>query len=156
MGHTYEWLLPVSDKCTSQEGSVKTCVKESNIFLFAFIFLGNFFCTKYHFNFLKLFMAPLILKIILINLFLFLLNSKHKYLDWRLSNRFFKTFHILLHLFNCLHCFERKLMTKTTDLNFISSIVKAISNSLERLKTFSYLKENISYNGVISSRNSLF
>ena len=81
MGHTYEWLLPVSDKCTSQEGRVKTCVKESNIFLFAFIFLGNLFCTKYHFDFLKLGMAPLILKIILINLFLFLLNSKHKYLD---------------------------------------------------------------------------
>ena len=156
MGHTYKWLLPVSDKWKSQEVSVKTCVKESNIFLFAFIFLGNLFCTKYHFNFLKLGMVPLILKIILINLFLFLLNSKHKYLDWRLYNRFFKTFHILLHLFNCLDCFERKLMTKTTDLNFISSIVKAISNSLKRLKTFSYLKENISYNGVISSRNSLF
>ena len=47
-------------------------------------------------------------------------------------------------------------MTKTTDLNFISNNVKGIPNSLKRLKTFSFLKENISYNGVISSRNSFF
>ena len=40
-------------------------------------------------------------------------------------------------------------MTKTTDNNFISNNVKGIENSLKRLKTFNYLKENISSNGVL-------
>ena len=34
------------------------------------------------------------------------------------------------------------------DINFISNNVKGIQNSLIRLKTFNYLKENMSYNGV--------
>ena len=40
-------------------------------------------------------------------------------------------------------------MTKTTNNNFISNNVKGIENSLKRLKTFNYLKENISSNGVL-------
>ena len=40
-------------------------------------------------------------------------------------------------------------MTKTTNNYFISNNVKGIENSLKRLKTFNYLKENISSNGVL-------
>ena len=40
-------------------------------------------------------------------------------------------------------------MTKTKDINFISNNVKGFQNSLKRLKIFNYLKENISFNGVL-------
>ena len=40
-------------------------------------------------------------------------------------------------------------MIKTTGIFFISSNFKGIQNSLERLKIFNYLKENISCNGVL-------
>ena len=58
-------------------------------------------------------------------------------------------FHILLHHFNCPDCLETKIMTKTTDINFISNNVKGIQKSLKRLKIFTYLKENMSYNGAL-------
>ena len=63
--HTSEWLLPVCGKCTSQESCVKIYVKESSLFLDVFAFLGNPFCTTFYFEFLKLRIAPLMLKIIL-------------------------------------------------------------------------------------------
>ena len=71
-----------------------------------------------------------------------------------LCNRFFKTFHlyisrILLHLFNSVDCLETKIMTKAMDINFISNNVKVFQNSLKRLKIFNYLKENLSYNGLL-------
>ena len=40
-------------------------------------------------------------------------------------------------------------MTKTTNNYFISNNVKGIENSLKRLKTFNYFKENISSHGVL-------
>ena len=46
-------------------------------------------------------------------------------------------------------------MTKTTNNNFISNNVKGIENSLKRLKTFNYLKENISSNGVLFLQETL-
>ena len=65
MEHTSEWLLPVCGNCTSQESCVKIYVKESSLFLVVFAFLGNPFCTTFYFEFLKLRIAPLMLKIIL-------------------------------------------------------------------------------------------
>ena len=58
-------------------------------------------------------------------------------------------FHILLHHFNCLDCLETKVISKTTDINFISNNVKGIQNSLKRLDIFNYLKENMSFNGAL-------
>ena len=58
-------------------------------------------------------------------------------------------FHILLHHFNCLDCLEKKIMTKTTVINFIQNNVIGIQNSLKRLKVFNSLKENMSCNGVL-------
>ena len=55
-------------------------------------------------------------------------------------NRFFKTFHVSLHHFNCLDCLETKIMTKTADNN-----VKGIQNSLKNFKIFNCLKESISF-----------
>ena len=40
-------------------------------------------------------------------------------------------------------------MIKTTGINFISNNVKGIQNSPKRLKTFNYLKENLSQNGAL-------
>ena len=74
--HTSEWLLPVCGKCTSQESCVKIYVKESSLFLVVFVFLGDPFCTTFYFQFLKLRIAPSMLKIILNILFLFLCHLK--------------------------------------------------------------------------------
>ena len=76
LAHTSEWLLPVCGKCTSQERCVKICVKEGSTFLFVFVFWGSPFCTTFYFNFLKLGIAPLMLKIIYNILLLFLFNLK--------------------------------------------------------------------------------
>ena len=58
-------------------------------------------------------------------------------------------FHILLHHFNCLDYLETKVISKTTDINFISNNVKGIQNSLKRLDIFNYLKENMSFNSAL-------
>ena len=63
-------------QCTKQGSCVKICVEEGSIFCFVFGFLGNPFCTTFYFDFLKLVMAPLMFKIILNVLLLFLFNFK--------------------------------------------------------------------------------
>ena len=63
MAHTSKWLLPVCGKCTSQERCVKIYVKESILFLVVIVFSENPFCTTCYFDFLKLRIVPLILKI---------------------------------------------------------------------------------------------
>ena len=140
--HTSEWLLPVCGKCTSQESCWKICVKEGTIFCFVFVFWGCPFCTTFYFDFLKLGIAPLMLKIILLNiLFLFLFNFKTQISYYILiddSVTDLLMFHIFLHHFNCPDCLETKIMTKTTDINFISNNAKGIQNSLKRLKMFNY------------------
>ena len=78
--HTSEWLLPVCGKCTSQESCVKIHVKESSIFCFVFVFWGYSLYTTFYFDFLKLGIAPLMLKIILNIFFCFFSISKHKFL----------------------------------------------------------------------------
>ena len=81
----------------------------------------NFFGKSilHHFSnfFLKLGIVPLMFKIILNILFLFF-NFKTKFMIDD-SNRFLKTFHSLLHHFNCLDCLETKLITKSTDINIL-------------------------------------
>ena len=94
------------------------------------------------------------LKIILNMLFLFAFNFKTQnpldiLIGDSLTYFFILMFYILLHHFNCLNCFETKVMTKTMDINFISDNIKGIQISLKIFKIFSYLKENISHNGVL-------
>ena len=55
----------------------------------------------------------------------------------------------MLHHFNSLDYLETKIMTETTDINFISNNVKGIQNSLKRLKIFNSLKEKASCNGIL-------
>ena len=140
--HTSEWLLPVCGKCTSQESCVKICVKEGSIFCFVFVFWGYSFCTTFYCDFLKLGIAPLMLKILLNIFFIFLFRFKTQISYYILIDdsviRFLKMFHILLHHFNCPGCLETKIMTMSTDINFISNNVKGIQNSLKRLKIFNY------------------
>ena len=77
VAYTSEWLLPVCGKCTSQESCVKIHAKEGSIFCFVFVFWGYPFCMTFYFDFLKLSIAPVMLKIILLNIFfLFLFNFK--------------------------------------------------------------------------------
>ena len=70
--------------------------------------------------------------------FVFLFNFKTQISFYILNDdsNFCIMFQISIHHFNCLDCLETKIMTKNRDINFISSNVKGIQNSLKRLKIF--------------------
>ena len=71
-GAHFQWLLPV---CGPRSLCENLCQGRQHI-IFGFCFLGSLFCTMFSFNFLKLGITPLMLKIILNILLLFVLNFK--------------------------------------------------------------------------------